>query len=84
MQTTTEKPKQTRPAKTPPSILAMPMTVPRTYTKAQVLAMVKVSWRTVQRWIKDNNFPSPKKLSACTQVFLADAVDAWLIERLSA
>lgn len=82
MEAVIEKPKQARQSKAASPVPAAPLVVPRTYTKDEVLAMFKVCWRTIQRWIKASGFPPAKKLSACNQVFLADAVDAWFCKRL--
>ena len=58
--------------------------VPRLYTPDEVLAMTRVSWRTIQRWMdaKKNPFPEVRRLGSRTPVFIADSVDDWILKKI--
>ena len=56
-------------------------TIPRFYTKEETLALVKRSYRTILRWVDDKGFPKPR-LFVGANVFMADAVDAWVMKEL--
>jgi hypothetical protein len=63
-------------------------TPPRTYPRAEVLAMLeqaigKVTWRTLNNWQRRESNPFPKHNLCSRKVFfLADQVDAWLASNL--
>jgi predicted DNA-binding transcriptional regulator AlpA len=75
-------PRKRRPRAAPSITSDEPPPLPRLYSKQFVIDMLGVSIRTVQRWRITLGFPHTKKLGPGTEVYLADAVDAWIARRL--
>jgi len=51
---------------------------PRLLSPKTVAARTSASWRTIQRWVRDGEFPQPVKLGSARIGFYEAEVDEWL------